>query len=154
MNWWALSSLFAFSIVKFMFTPFGGPKLGLTFFETYFSCVAGGISGAALFYFSSGYFMHRAHENRVKKKLEAELTGIPVKQKKKFTRTNKFIIRIKRSIGIIGICFWAPFFLSVPVGSIVASKFYGHHKRTFPLIVLGMFINAFITTGIAYLSYG
>ena len=137
-----------------MFTPFGGPNLGLSFFETYFSCVAGGITGAAIFYFSSGYFIRRAHESRVKKILDAEATGVPLKHKRKFTRMNKFIIRIKRSIGLIGICFWAPFFLSVPLGSIVAAKFYSHHKRTFPLIILGMFINAFVTTGIAYLSYG
>ena len=67
---------------------------------------------------------------------------------------NKFIVKLKRSIGIVGISFWAPFFLSIPVGSIVTAKFYGDDKRTYPLIVIGMFINALVTTGFAYLVLG
>ena len=38
---------------------------------------------------------------------------------------------MKRSVGIIGIAFWAPFFLSIPLGSIITAKFYGDNKNTF-----------------------
>ena len=64
---------------------------------------------------------------------------------------NKGIISMKRSIGIIGIAFWAPFFLSIPLGSIITAKFYGHKKNTFLLIIAGIFLNGLITTGITYL---
>ena len=64
---------------------------------------------------------------------------------------NKWVIRMKRSIGIIGIAFWAPFFLSIPLGSIITAKFYGHNKNTFLLIMAGICLNGLITTGITYL---
>ena len=60
---------------------------------------------------------------------------------------------MKRSIGIIGITFWAPFFLSIPLGSIIAAKFYGHKKQAYPLIVLGIFLNGLVTTSFAYLFF-
>ena len=146
--------LFGLSFVKFMLTPFSGPALNLSFIETYFSCVAGGIASSAIFYYSAGYFMRRAHNKRVETEKEMMALGAIIIHKRKFTRMNKFIVRIKRTMGIIGTSFWAPFILSVPIGSIIAAKFYGHQKITYPLIVIGMFINAAITTGIAYLSYG
>lgn len=133
-----------------MFAPAAGSTLGLTFWETYFSSVAGGITGAFIFYYSSELIMIYSHKKRVAKALELEKQGLPVPHKKKFTKTNRFIIRIKRSLGIYGICFWAPFFLSVPIGSIIVAKFYGKLKKTFPLIALGMFINAMITCLISY----
>jgi hypothetical protein len=53
----------------------------------------------------------------------------------------------------LGICFWAPFFLSVPIGSFIVAKFYGHEKNTFLLVVLGMLLNATITTFLAYVIF-
>lgn len=154
MLWGSIISIFLLSTVKFMFTPLGGPGLGLTFFETYFACVAGGIVGSGFFYFSGGYFIHKAEKKRQRLIEESILKGIELTRKKKFSRMNKFIVKIKMSIGLVGISFWAPFFLSIPLGSIVTAKFYGHDKRTYPLIIVGMFINAFATTGITYLIYG
>ena len=126
-----------------MFAPLGGPGLGLSFFQTYFTCVSGGIVGASFFYFSGGYFIQRAEKKR-----------LTIKKKKTFSRINKLIVKTKKSIGIVGISFWAPFFLSIPVGSIIVAKFYGQNKKAYLLIVIGMFINALITTGLAYLIYG
>tara|TARA_B110000285_G_scaffold89057_1_gene102181 strand:+ start:753 stop:1211 length:459 start_codon:yes stop_codon:yes gene_type:complete len=151
MAWGAISSLFFVSWIKFMFAPFGGPALGLTFLETYTGCVTGAILSSALFYFSADYLMERANTKRIQAKKKALINGTPVKQKKNFTRMNKFIVKIKRSLGQIGVCFWAPFFLSIPIGSIISAKFYGHSSKTYPLIVLGIFLNGIVTTGIAYL---
>jgi hypothetical protein len=154
MYWTKLSGLFFFSIIKFLLTPLGGPKLGLTFLETYLSCVAGGIFGAIIFYFSANYFMHRAVQKRSDYHKKCLTEGIEIVEKKKFTRTNKFIVRLKRKLGIFGTAMWVPLFLSVPLGSIITAKFYGHDKRTFPIIVLGMFVNGFVMTSIAYLFMG
>lgn len=149
-----LSGLFFLSFIKFMFAPLGGPHIGLSFLETYLACVSGGTTAAAIFYFSSNFFMKRAHAKRVQMYRDHVEKGIPLKKKKTFTWMNKNIIRVKRTLGIYGISLWAPLFLSVPLGSIVAAKFFGGDKRTFPLIVFGMFLNAAITTSIAYLFFG
>ncbi|PIE87421.1 MAG: hypothetical protein CSA03_00305 [Bacteroidetes bacterium] len=137
-----------------MFAPIGGPHIGLSFLETYLSCVLGAVTAAAIFYFSSNFFMKRAHEKRVQRHRNHIEKGVPHKKKKVFTWTNKTIIKVKRTLGIYGISLWAPLFLSVPLGSIVAAKFFGNDKRTFPLIVFGMFLNGAITTSIAFIFFG
>ena len=66
---------------------------------------------------------------------------------------NRFIVKLKSKLGIIGISFWAPFFLSIPIGAIVVAKFYGKEKKTYPLMCLGTLINGLATTSIVYLFF-
>lgn len=153
MAWGSLLTVFFTATVKFMFAPFAGNGMGLPFWETFLAAFAGGTFGSAVFYFFSELVMSISHKRKVKKQEEMERKGIPIPKKKKFSKTNKFIINIKHKLGMYGICFWAPFFLSVPIGSIVAAKFYGKLHKTFPLIILGMAINSLVTTSIAYLLF-
>lgn len=136
-----------------MFAPLGGPPLKLTFLETYLTCTGGAIFSAVIFYFSAEFFLKRARRKRHELSETTKLTGEKLATKRMFTRTNKFIVRIKKSLGIIGTSFWLPFFLSIPLGSIVTAKFYGKQKKTFPLILIGIFLNALITTTISYTIY-
>lgn len=152
MNWHIYSSIFGLSMIKFMFAPFGGPRLGLTFTETYLSSISGAIFAAIIFYFSSEYFLKRAHVSRKKKIQQALETGIPLKKKKNSTFFNKIIVRLKRRFGIYGISLFAPFVMSVPLGSIVSAKFYGKDKRTFPLMIVGICFTGSITTSLAYFA--
>ena len=149
-----MSSLFVLSMIKFMFAPLGGPALKMSFIETYASCCAGAIFSSAIFYFSANFFMQRAIAKAEKKKQELLAKGEEVPVKKIFTRMNKLVVRVKRSIGIIGISFWAPFFLSIPLGSIIVAKFYGEKKQTYFLILAGIFLNGLITSSIAYFIIG
>lgn len=151
MNFGIYATFFLLSMVKFLFTPFGGPAAKLSFFETYFSCVTGGVFSAGVFYFASEFFMKLAHNRKIKKQDEAIANGVPLTKKKIFTKTNKKIVALKHKLGIYGITFFAPLFLSVPIGTAITAKFYGKEKKTFPLIVLGMFVNGLVTTGLAYL---
>lgn len=150
MNFGIYLSFFLLSTIKFLFTPFAGPKAGLSFLETYITCVSGAIFSATIFYFASEYFMKRAHEKRMKLLHEAISKGELMKRKKIFTKTNKFIVKLKHRFGIYGVSIYAPLFLSVPVGTIITAKFYGKEKRTYPLIIFGMFFNGAITTGLTY----
>lgn len=153
MSWGAYISLFLVSTVKFMFAPMIGPSTGITFFETLLSCAIGALVSSSVFFFSARFFMDRAAKTYQKKLEESKRTGKPFKKKKKFTRVNKAIIKIKDTIGIIGICFWAPFFLSIPLGSIIVAKFYGDSKLAFPLIVLGILLNGTIVSTLAYFVF-
>lgn len=153
MQWHFYFTLFSLSMIKFMFAPFGGPAMKLNYLETYLSCISGAFVAAFIFYFSSEFFMIRAHKKRQAALHASIASGIPLKYKPKFTRFNKLIVKLKRRFGIYGIAFYAPLFLSVPLGSIVTAKFYGKEKRTFPLILLGICINGAITTGLAYIIF-
>ena len=88
MNWAILSGFFLLSMIKFMFTPLGGPAAGLSFFETYFTCVAGGSFGALIFFFSGNFFINRAEEKYAMQKAKYLEDGTPFKVKKKFTKMN------------------------------------------------------------------
>ena len=154
MNWGSFSSVFVFATFKFMFAPFAGPHLGLPYYGTYLAAFLGGCIGSAVFYFASDFFMDWSHKRKVRKEEQLFDQGIEIPHKKKFTKTNRFIIRLKMKMGKYGICFFAPFLFSVPLGSIVVAKFYGKLKETYPLIVLGMAINATITTFLAYVVFG
>jgi hypothetical protein len=153
MFWAAYSTVFLLSTIKFMFAPFSGWALGLTYFETFFTCAVGGSISAAFFFFSAGALMKNNRKKKFLAKKQALEQGIPYVEKNKFTWMNKNVVRLKRSVGVYGICFWAPFFLSVPIGSIITAKFYGHLKKAYPLIVFGMFLNSFIMTSLAYIFH-
>jgi hypothetical protein len=154
MNWTGLSSIFLVATFKFMFSPFAGPHIGLHFFETFLAAFAGGCFSATIFYFAGDYFMELSHLRKVKKEKQLLDQGIEVPYSKKFTKANRLVIKLKMSLGKYGICFWAPFFFSVPLGSIIVAKFYGKLRETYPLIILGMAINATITTFLAYAVFG
>ena len=153
MNWDGIISLFGISTFKFLVAPFGGKIAGLTFIETYISCCSGAILSAAIFYSSANYFIKRSIKKNAKIRKDLIDKGLPIRVKKRFTRRNKGLIKIKRSIGVVGIAFWAPFFLSIPLGSIITAKFYGYNTKTFLLIIAGICINGLITTGIKYLFF-
>lgn len=151
MNWTGLTTVFLLATVKFMVAPASGLPFKLSFLESYIATCLGGFVGITFFYFASEFFIKRAHKKKVEKHAIAKKMGIELIEKKKFTRMNRFIVKIKVKLGIIGISFWAPFFMSIPLGSIVVAKFYGKRKITFPLMCIGILINGLATTSITYL---
>ena len=145
MNWGLLSTVFFLATVKFMFAPFTGYAIGLPFWETFLASSTGGILSATFFYYFSELVLKIAQKRKQNSNKQSS--------KRKFTRTNRGIIKVKQTLGIYGICFWAPFFLSVPIGSVIVAKFYGKLAITFPLVVVGMFLNALLMSGLAYLIF-
>ena len=150
MNWTGYISLATLATVKFMFSAIPGPALGLNYVETVISIFVGAVISAAFFFFSAEYFMQRAQKKRINLMHEALKKGETIAQKKVFSRMNKGVVRLKLRFGKIGICFWAPFLLSVPVGSIIVAKFYGKYSFTFLYVILGMLINSLLTSFIVY----
>ena len=136
---------------KFMFAPLYGWVNHLSFLESYFFTVLGGYLSAFAFYWPAEYFMARAAKKRKIQREKALLRGEEPISKKRMTRTNKAVVRLKKTIGIWGIALFVPLFLSVPVGSIITAKFYGKDKRTFYIILLGLSMNGLIFTSLFYL---
>ena len=150
MNWTGYISLATLATIKFMFSAIPGPALGLNYVETVISIFVGAVISAAFFFFSAEYFMQRAQKKRIKLMQEAHKNGETIAQKRVFSRMNKGVVRLKLRFGKIGICFWAPFLLSVPLGSIIVAKFYGKYSFTFVYVIIGMLINSLITSFIVY----
>lgn len=158
MNWALISLGFFFGTFKFLFSHWtvyvAFPSVGFdTVAEIFISTTTGAIFSMTIFYFLSDYMMDRAAKKRKEKQQAILKSGAEFIAPKKFTRMNKFMVRLKMSFGIYGITFLAPLFLSIPLGSIVCAKFYGHHKKTYPLMVLFMTAYSFVMCGIIYLIH-
>jgi len=135
---------FGFGTFKFLFAhwmTFGAAaSIGYQphYYEIFISVTAGAWVSGAIFYFASELIMKAATKKRHEKHLTAKAAGIALPHKKRFTHMNKAVVKLKRSIGIYGLTLIAPLFLSVPFGSVVCAKFFGHEKKTFPLMMFFM----------------
>lgn len=139
---WGYIGLFFIATVKYITAPFFGLAVpGDTFFYTWAVVVSGGIFSTTLFYYLADYFMERARKKRLEK-------GVV---KRKFTRLNKYAVRVKQKVGIIGFSLLSAAVLSIPIGSIISAKFFGHKKSTIFFLYGGVIFVGTIMTFIAYL---
>ncbi len=126
----------------------------LSFFEVFLTTFTGSIVSMALFYFTSEFLMERAAKKRHCAYIKAKSEGVEFKRKKAFTKLNKLMVRVKVKFGIVAFTFIVPLIFSIPLGSIICAKFYGHHKKTYPLMVLNMAIYGLIMSGLTTMIYG
>ena len=132
--------------LKFMFASTPGVIANLPFLEVYFFATLGGLVSFNVFYFLANYFITKSLENNQKKmKLGT------YKSPKKFTKTNKVIVRLKMTdFGFWAITIVAPLVLSIPIGSIIVAKFYRHHKITYWITTLSLIVSQALFTFIAF----
>jgi hypothetical protein len=145
----------ALSSVKFI----GGPTLAFhykfNFVETVFYTVAGGMLGVIIFSFFSDWLvlawerirsMFLTENNKARNSFDPEgkvvINGINVKatperKKKIFTRKNRWLVKLRRKYGLIGIAALTPVILSIPVGSFIAERLARDRKK----VILYMFIS-------------
>lgn len=93
--------------------------------------LSGGITGVILFTFISDAFL------KWFEKLKTNYSGQP-KKPKKFTKSNRRIISIRKKFGIWGIAFFTPIGLSNPIGTFVAERFYKDKKKVIIVLSAGI----------------
>jgi hypothetical protein len=124
-SWWEIASVFLLSMIKFVF---GGVPLALSFGFPFFEAVTvttlGGFTSAVIFVNMSDWLI--AH---YKKKSAIEFALNPhLPHKKKFTKTRRFVIRVKSRFGLLGFSFILPFLIPIPLGSFLAVRYF-HNKQ-------------------------
>lgn len=136
-------SVFLLGATRFLWAPGTAIVAGFSFSKTIFVTSLGGIAGSSFFYFFGSVVIHGIENwrRRVRKRSKRP-------QPKIFTRRSRRIIRLKRSFGLIGLVILTPCILSIPVGCIVAAKFYRHNKSTYPLLLLSSILWAVVLTTI------
>lgn len=117
--WLQIVGLMLLSSIKFLFAPATVLVSGFDYWDTILITTSGGWLGVLIFYYFGkiivGLFMRRYFASK--------------KKKQKFTRSNKLIIRIKSKFGIFGLALVSPVIISIPVGSILAARYFGDDKR-------------------------
>ncbi|MDZ4752452.1 MAG: hypothetical protein SGI87_12610 [Flavobacteriales bacterium] len=71
------------------------------------------------------------------------------KNKRIFTPGRRRLVRMKWKYGIKGLIMISVF-ISVPLSSLLAAKFYRHNSSALPLMITGFFFWAIVLTSIAY----
>lgn len=133
-----LSSLAVFfgSIVKFSMGSLAAITANLGI-EGSLANVMGGIIGIVLFTYLGGFIQ------------EYMARKYPDSFGKKFTPTNRFLVRVKRRFGLNGIAALTPIALSIPVGVMFALSL-THDKKK---ILTSMLISMFFWATVLFLPY-
>ena len=148
-----------FAGIKFFFTPVYSFNIGLDFWSSYFALVlGGGISFLLVYYATELFLVYIRHFKPKEVKVSTNKTRLYYrswknkrnekrKGRKKFTRRNKRMVRIRRDWGMWGLIVSSPSLLSIPIGAVLLRKYYGHRKRTIPymllyLVVWGLVLNS------------
>lgn len=142
-----LTYLILLSSVKFLFVPFLSVNVhNYSFLTAVIINVVGGFIGITFFFKTSSYFIDRA----IKKRKES--ISLNKKKKKVFTRVNRFLVKVKNTMGMYGLAFLILPFLSIPISSIVSAKYF-HLKKGKMLFLLytSTVVWSIVLSGIAML---
>ncbi len=120
------------STVKFLFAPPLSIAYGFNYWQTLLMTSTGGIAGVFLFfYLSKGIqkiFSLGVQRTRMAFGMSPSAKDTGESQKKSFTKRNKFLVRLRGRFGMIGIIVLTPTVISIPIGSFLASKYYGDKR--------------------------
>lgn len=145
-------SVFLVAMVKYFYTPIFAYFAGLGFWESVIPMVIGGSLSFSFFYYISrfivistkyvkpairnitpGSWLDKYDQRRELKKLN----------KKKFTRRNKMLVRLRR-MGMWAIIFSTPVLLSLPVGAFLLRKYYHLRKGVVLFAILIIILEGFL----------
>ncbi|MEW6469086.1 MAG: hypothetical protein AB1458_09190 [Bacteroidota bacterium] len=133
-------SLVLIAGTKFLLAPFvaESPPYNLEFWEAFLITTLGGFAGIVLFVFFGDivaskwsllvYSIKRLYKSR--EQLQAE----KAKPKKRFSWKTRFIGKVRRRFGLMGIAFVTPCIISIPIGSMVAVGIYRNKYKVLSYI--------------------
>ncbi|MBK9148670.1 MAG: hypothetical protein IPM12_12750 [Flavobacteriales bacterium] len=120
------------SIVKFVLAAAVSYGFNHTYWETVLLLAIGGTAGTTAFYRAGIAVLKWLHARAVKSRERRIRMGRA--PKRVFTRGNRFIVRMKRDYGLLGLTIMPPI-VSVPITALIAAKYFRHDRRTLPLLI-------------------
>ena len=111
---------------------------GFAYFEVVLYTMIGGSLGVGFFLLLASTFSQALHRWFPKKK-----------NRKIFTRRNRFIVKIKKNFGLAGIAFLTPWFLSIPLGTFISYGIYKSRRKVFLYQSASIVFWSFVGAGIA-----
>jgi len=136
-----IGGIFLLSAVKFAFAPGAAILAGYSFWETLGMTMSGGIFGVFLFYYFGLYVM----------KIMAKWKGKPFLVGNRFeplvfNRGSRKLIKVKQNFGLIGLVVLTPVLISIPIGCVVAARFFSQNRLTLPMMATSVVFWALIIT--------
>jgi hypothetical protein len=144
-------ALVALSSVKHFWTVPIVVVAGYSYWETIFINNIGGLAGFFIFYYIGELKIVKHYFGLLMLRIFKVLGfNRKSKEKKKFTRRNRFIVAVKGKYGLIGLSFLTPVLLSIPLGSLLAARYYDEDRRTIPFMILSILFWSFSFTSVLF----
>jgi hypothetical protein len=135
-------SVFAMSTVKFAISPMMAYGFGFGFLETFLITSSGGCLGVLFFYRSSDWLMRRSRSRRDKAVARGRAPA------RNFTRANRIIVKVKRRQGMRGLALLTPVIISIPIGTVIAAKYFHDDRRTLPMLMISVLMWAMVLSSV------
>lgn len=136
-------TVFLLSAVKFSMAGVPAALVaGFSFFKTVTVTTLGGFAGTIFFAFLSEWLIKSA------KKIKGKVAD-PKKVKKKFTFTNKLVVKAKMKLGLTGLAILTPALLSFPFGVFLAVRYFKNKTK----IISYMLVSTFAWSVALYFCY-
>ncbi|MFZ5551488.1 MAG: hypothetical protein ACOZCO_00125 [Bacteroidota bacterium] len=146
MNWGGIITVFFAASIKFLFAPsIGLHGFEFPLWETILICSAGGVTGVTVFYLFADFLMDRSRKKKQEQEKRMKEAGTFVPAKFHSARKRR-IIRIKQRFGLFGIAAVTPCIISIPIGSVIAARFYKNKQKTLTALYLSVFVWAVLLT--------
>lgn len=128
-------SVLAMGALKFLFAAPLSYGLGFSFLGTLALLLVGGGLGMTGFFFAGARVMEWFRVRHLRREKKRLAKGLP--PDRIFTRTNRFIVRMKRDFGLPGLAVMPPI-LSIPITAVIAAKYFRHDRRALPILLLSV----------------
>jgi hypothetical protein len=125
-------------MVKFLFSGLVSYSVGNTFLETVLLTAIGGCLGTVVFYSAGKGIIEWFRKRYVRRVAWRIAEGLP--PRRIFTRTNRWIVRLKKNYGVRGLAAFALPLLSVPITALLAAKYFRHDRRTLPTMLSAVMV--------------
>ncbi|MEO8589844.1 MAG: hypothetical protein ABI432_10775 [Flavobacteriales bacterium] len=125
-------------MLKFLFSGLVSYSVGNTFIETVLLTALGGCLGTILFYYTGKRLIEWLRLRYVRRVAQRIAQGLP--HRRIFTRTNRWIVRLKKRYGVRGLAAFALPLLSVPITAVLAAKYFRHDRRTLPTMLSAVMV--------------
>lgn len=138
--------------VKFLLAPFAAEGLGFNFGQSFAMTTAGGLAGIITFYYAGTKIaVWWRHLMALIKSVFTRRPASVIERKppKRFSRTKRFIVRVKTRFGLAGIAFITPSLISIPIGSLVAANLYRKKKGVLLALMVSLVFWSLVLNALA-----
>jgi len=136
----------AWGTLKMLVAASFGAGYGFPFLKNFLWTSVGSCLGVLVFYSLSEHLTEYARRRWLRKRAERTASGGT--NARIFTKRNRRIIRIKHSSGYLGVAALTPLVFTIPLGSILAARFFHHDRRTIPALLVSVVLQAMAVTAV------
>ncbi|MCU0432877.1 MAG: hypothetical protein MUC87_05435 [Bacteroidia bacterium] len=122
-----IGALLIAGATKFLFAPAISEYFGYNFAQSFLYTTSGGVIGILAFTFVGDWLTAgwRKLITRIKALIMRRNPKAMLRIKpRRFTRTTRFIVRIRGKFGLVGLAIITPCIISIPIGTFVINRFY------------------------------